>query len=121
MIYQIKNIFTFLLILVPFFLITGPAIPDIIITLSGLFFLFWFFLNKNKTELLNNNLIVFSLMFWLSLILISFFAYNKEKSLQEAIIFLRYLIIPICCYFLFFKDQKYLNYLLLLVLILVFL
>ena len=60
-------------------------------------------------------------MFWLSLILISFFAYNKEKSLQEAIIFLRYLIIPICCYFLFFKDQKYLNYLLLLVLILVFL
>ena len=37
MILQSKNILSYLYLLIPLFLITGPAIPDIIITLGGLF------------------------------------------------------------------------------------
>ena len=35
---------------------------------------------------------------------------NKEKSFQDAIIFLRLLLIPVGCYFIFFKNYKILNY-----------
>ena len=34
-----KKIFSVLLLLVPVLLITGPALPDIIITFAGIFFL----------------------------------------------------------------------------------
>ena len=37
MLVQVKNIFIFLILLIPLFLITGPALPDIIVSLSVVF------------------------------------------------------------------------------------
>ncbi len=113
MINQIKNIFIFLFILIPISLITGPAVPDLSITFGGIFCLIWITLKKNPKNLLQNNFIQISIIFWLSLILISFFSFNKEKSFQDSIIFFRYLLIPICLYFIFFREEKIFNYLLL--------
>ena len=121
MIYYFRNFFLLLFFLIPLFLVSGPAIPDISISFGVVFGILWFLLKERKHDLLQNNFIQLSILFWLSLFLISFFAVYKEKSFQEAFIYLRYLLIPICCYFIYFKSRTVFNYFLLFVLILVIL
>ncbi len=118
MINQIKNIFHILFILIPLSLISGPAIPDLTITFGGIFMLIWFFIKEKDYNIINNDFIKISFIFWLTLIFISFFSFNKKISFQDSIIFLRYLLIPICCYFIFFEKNKFLNYLIFVVFIL---
>ena len=119
MIYQVKELFTFLFILIPFFLITGPAVPDLTITFGVIFALLWISFKDRNKDLLNENFIRITLILWLSLLFISFFSFNKEKSFQDSIIFLRFLLIPIFFYFFYFKNNERLNYLLLIIFILV--
>ena len=89
--------FSFLFLLIPLFLITGPALPDIVITLGLIFGIIYFVYHKEYSELIKNNFIRISFIFWLSLIIISFFSYNKTNSFQDAFIFIRFLFIPILC------------------------
>jgi len=117
MINRINQLFIILLILLPLFLITGPAIPDIIITFSGIFFLIFIVFKEVKFSIINNSFVQISIIFWLSLIFISFFAVDKGRSFQDSIIFLRFLIIPISCYFLFFNKNKIFNYLIFIIFI----
>ena len=51
MILQSKNLFSYLFLLIPLFLITGPAIPDIVITLGVLFNILYLFIKKNMKTL----------------------------------------------------------------------
>ena len=100
------KLFTIFFMLVPFFLITGPALPDIIITFSSIYFLIIFLgINKNY-EFVKDKFFLISIFFWLSIIFISFFSYDKIKSFQDSIIFIRFLIIPTAAYFLFFNNSK---------------
>ncbi len=111
MINNFKYFFTYLFLLIPIALITGPAIPDIIISFGGIFTLFYFIFINKKILLIKNYLVQISIIFWIAMILISFFAIEVSKSVEDALIFLRFLIIPIACYYLFFKSEKILNYL----------
>ncbi len=121
MILQFKNLFTYLFLFIPLFLITGPALPDIIITVAVIFSLFYLiFLKKYKT-ILKINLIKISVIFWMSLIFISLFSYNKNNSFQDAFIFIRFLLLPIACYFIFFRDMKIFQKSLFIILIIVIL
>ena len=101
----INNFFLMVFILVPVFLITGPALPDISITFCGLFFLFYFIFLKRDYNFLKDNFFLISILFWFSLIFISFFAFDKTRSFQDSIIFIRLLIIPTIGYFLFFNNE----------------
>ena len=82
MIYQVRNLFAYLFFLIPIFLITGPAVPDITITFGCIFGLCLLFF-KNRNDLINNNLVILSLFFWFMLIFISCFAINKVESFQD--------------------------------------
>ena len=119
MILQSKNLFSYLFLLIPLFLITGPAIPDIVITLGVIFGIFYIFYQKEYENFIKLNLFRISIIFWLSLILISFFSYNKTYSFQDSLIFIRFLLIPFFCYFLFFRDKKVFERLLLVLFIIV--
>ena len=119
MIPQTEKIFSYLFLLVPLFLITGPAIPDIVITLGVIFGIFYFVYLKIYDDLLKISLFRVTILFWLSLIFISFFSYNKFNSFQDSLIFIRFLLIPIFCYFLFFNNEKIFQRSLLLIFILV--
>ena len=120
MLIKIKSYFAYLYLLIPLFLITGPAIPDITITFGGIFFLLWFFFYERKHDLIEkNNFFYITIIFWISLIFVSFFAINKEKSFQDSLIFIRILLIPICCYFVFFSNLRIFYYLSLFISILV--
>ena len=56
MIPQTEKIFSYLFLLVPLFLITGPAIPDIVITLGVIFGIFYFVYLKIYDDLLKISL-----------------------------------------------------------------
>ncbi len=114
-----KKLFTYLLLLVPFFLITGPALPDIVITLSLIFGAYYLIFKKEYKEIINISFFKISIIFWLSLIFISIFSYNKSSSFQDSIIFIRFLLIPIFCYFVFFKNTKIVERCLLIIFVLV--
>jgi len=109
MINKISIFFTFLIIILPISLISGPAIPDLTITFSSIFFLFLIYYKKNFELLLENNLLILSIFFWGYLLLISIIAENKYLSFRDAIIFIRILFIPILFFYLFSIDKKYLE------------
>ncbi len=100
-----KKIFCFLLLLVPVFLITGPAIPDIVITCSGIFFLILILTKKYQFKILDFSWFKTSIIFWIFLIISSFFAQNFEKSFAESVIFIRLLLIPAVLLILLFEYQ----------------
>ena len=100
-----KKIFCGLLLFIPVFLITGPAIPDIIITFSSIFFLILIFLNKTQNEIAKLRWFNISIIFWIFLIISSFFAYNFTTAFTESIIFIRFLLIPIVVLIILFEYQ----------------
>ena len=114
-----EKFFSFLFLLIPLFLITGPALPDIVITLGLIFGIIYFVYHKEYSELIKINFIRISFIFWFSLIIISFFSYNKTNSFQDALIFIRFLFIPILCYFIFFKKSEFFKQTLLVITVLV--
>ncbi len=114
-----KKLFTYLFLLIPLFLITGPAIPDIVISLGSVFGIIYIIYHKEYKKILKNNFFKISIIFWLSLIFISFFSYNKSNSFEDSIIFIRFLLIPIFCYFIFFRNNKIFEKILIIILILV--
>ncbi len=119
MLEQTKTIFSYLLILIPLFLITGPAIPDIIISSSAIFGLIYFIYQNEYKDLLKINFVRISLLFWTSLLIISFFAINKVNSFQDSLIFLRFLLLPILIYFIFLKNKKLFDIILILIIVLI--
>ena len=92
---RITNFSFFLIITLPFSLISGPAIPDISISLTGLFFLCFLSYGKKFSEIYNNKWVFFSIIFWLFILFISLFSENKYLAYRDAIIFIRILFIPI--------------------------
>ena len=86
MILQSKNLISYLYLLIPLFLVTGPAIPDIVITLGILFGIFYTFYQKEYKNFIKLNLFRISIIFWICLILISFFSYIKNNSFQDSLI-----------------------------------
>ena len=117
MINKLTFFFIFVLLILPISLITGPAIPDISITFSAIFFSFLIFYNKDYKYLVKNKILLISLIFWLYLILISFFAENKYLSFRDAIIFIRILLIPILVYYLINQKTKIIEIILIIILI----
>ena len=106
MINNTDKFFVFFFMLIPVLLITGPALPDIVITLSSIYFLISFLLIKNNKYFLKDKFFLISILFWLSILFISFFAYDKIRSFQDSFIFIRFLIIPTIAYFFFFNNEK---------------
>ena len=119
MIQQFRILFSYLFLLIPLFLITGPAIPDITITFGSIFGIYYLVYLQQYKTLLSINFIKISIIFWLCLLFISIFSYNKYNSFQDGIIFIRFLLIPIFCYLLFFQNTKIFKRSLLIILILV--
>ncbi len=121
MTYKILRTFSTLFLFLPLFLITGPAIPDIIITL-GVIYGLYYFLFKDYRLYFNHKILFNSLIaFWITLIFISFFSVYKVQSFIDSIIFIRFLLIPVCIYLLFFKKDNQLFILTFIVFVLVFL
>ena len=119
MIFKVEKFFSYLFILIPLFLITGPAIPDIVITSGVIFSILYIVFLKEYQKILRINFFKASIIFWGSLILISFFSYNKINSFQDSLIFVRFLLIPFAAYYIYIKNDRILIRLLIVILVLV--
>ena len=98
------KLFFMLFSLIPLFLITGPALPDLVITFSIIYFLAIFIIIKKDYFFLKDNFFLITIFFWISILFISTFAYDKIRSFQDSIIFIRFLLIPIVAYYFFFNS-----------------
>lgn len=88
-----KTLFSFyiLVILVPLALILGPAVADIIISLSGIIFIYYLFKNRSFDKFLN--LLSLLIFLWLSyLIIISLFSNDPKLSLEASLFYFRFFI-----------------------------
>ena len=100
-----RKFFAFFLILLPISLISGPAIPDITVTLSSIMFLIYLFYNKNIKYLSKYNWFKISIVFWLYLLVASLFAFNVFEAFSNSLIFIRYFMIPIILIYFVFEDR----------------
>ncbi len=103
MILQHKNILNYIYFFIPLFLITGPALPDISITI---FILIIIIFKRNLIRKINEPWMFFLFLLWLWFLIISFFAYNFEKSIIDAIIFGRFIFFIILSFLIFDYFDK---------------
>lgn len=110
------------ILLLPIALITGPFIPDAIITLSSLFFLFEYFFLKKKIyeKLFFSNFFKLFFLFYIILILSSLFSEHILFSLQTSIAYLRFGIFALIVQFVTNNDEKFLKILFIVLILAIF-
>tara|TARA_Y100001970_G_scaffold199595_1_gene242796 strand:+ start:32421 stop:33764 length:1344 start_codon:yes stop_codon:yes gene_type:complete len=114
-IYDLKdNKFFFLFfllptLLIPFFLITGPFLPDLAVSISGIYIIFQIFFLK-KYEYLNFPVINIFFIFCLYIFTLSFFSFDVYLSLTETIFYVRFGFFTIFIYFILKKYDNFIKY-----------
>ena len=105
-----KNIFfTYLLILFPVTLITGPFIPEVI---SFLFFIVFFkFFKVHNKNFFKDKIILFLTLYYFYLLIISFFKIEILEILSDQFYYFRFIIFSLVIYYLIKENKNILNYL----------
>ena len=120
---KIINSSIYLFYLIPIFLISGPALSDISLSLLSLLGIYFYI---DKKEIIFNNktlklFSLFSLLFLILLLLSGLFAHNIKISLTHGLLFIRFFLFCVAVFFLieknFIKVNKFLYYILTTVLI----
>ena len=101
----------FFISLVPFFLITGPFLPNLAISLSAIFFVFFYFKSKEIKFNLFKSKIFISYIFFLILIIISSLVSNFPlHSLDNSLFYLRFIFFAIFLSYLIEKYDDFVKY-----------
>ena len=101
---------SYILLLIPLALITGPFLPDLFLVVIVVSFITIIFAQK-KIEILDNIYFKIYLIICLILSLNSFLS-NNLSSLQSSIFYFRFGIFALACYFLINNNQNILKNLL---------
>ena len=105
---SLHKISLYLLYLLPISLISGPAIPDISITLICILFIVHI-INTKEFWWIKEGWIKAAILFWFSLLLISFFAKDKFSSFADSIVFIRLILLSIAIYVWIIQERKHLK------------
>ncbi len=111
--YNLKNlnpilINLFIVSIIPF-LILGPFLPDLIVSISALIFLYYIIKKKEFNYLLNKSIIIFFL-FCIIAITSSLFSEKILFSLKSSLFYFRIGIFSILIWYIVDKDKNILNY-----------
>jgi O-antigen ligase len=93
----------------PIFLVTGPFLPDLLVSLSSIFFLFLTFKKKLFTYYKNIFFKIF-VIFWIYITINSLFSVNILVSLKSSFFFLRFGVFSILIYYLISTNKKFLKF-----------
>lgn len=99
----INNILICLIVLFPIVLLSGPFLPDLIIVLTSIYFIYLTIKKNNFVKLFNTLLIKFLGIFWIYLIISSFFSDHIIFSLRSSLFYLRFIIFS--CFICFVLDS----------------
>ena len=106
---QQKLFFTLIIIMLPVALVSGPFIPDLIVSISSLWFLI-LIINKKLYYLFNNFFFKLFFLFWLLLIFSSLLSIEKKISLETSFFYLRFGIFSLLVLYLLNNDNKFGKY-----------
>ena len=102
------NLCTIFVVLIPPALVSGPFIPDFFLSIFCIFFFYQFFKKKNFIYF-QKKFFKFFLIFWLFLILNSFFSDNILHSLKISLFYIRFGILCILINFLIDNKKNFIN------------
>ena len=105
----LNNLYIGLLSLIIPLLILGPAIPDLIITLTSIIFLSCVVYEKNF-RIFNNNIFILILVFWFFLVVSSLQSEFLKVSLFSALSYLRIILFSILIFFILKKNTKIIDF-----------
>ena len=94
-----------LIILLPGFLITGPFLPDLSVSITALFFSIYCILERNY-KYFNNFLFKILFIFYLWILICSLFSENIIFSLSTSFFYIRFLLFSLALYFFLENDNK---------------
>ena len=77
---KIENFLSYLLLILPISLISGPFLPDLIISISSIIFLFFLFYKRNK--FFKNDFFIIVSIFYILIVINSFFSEQNLFSLK---------------------------------------
>ncbi len=105
-----NNFFTFLLILFPISLVSGPLLPEII---SFLFLIYFFldFSNFEKTNIFKNKIILFLSLLYFYFLFISFLKIELLEVLSDQFFYFRFILLSLAIYSLVSINKNIFNYL----------
>jgi len=104
------NFFHFLLILLPVSLISGPLLPDLIVTFISFYFFFVFYVKKNfKVTNSIKIFIKFFLIFYIIAIISSINSIEPIVSLKSSVLYIRFLFFVLGTYYLLKNNLNIIN------------
>ena len=104
-----NKILFFITCLVPFFLFTGPFLPDLFLSISSLYFLFFLKKKTFKRYFLNKFSIIFFV--WCAyLILLSIFSTNIMLSLESSLFYFRFGLFVLAIWYSIDTNIKFIKY-----------
>lgn len=119
---NLNNLSLIIIFLLPISLITGPAIPDIFLSLIALFFIIHQVFTKKEFKFLNNIYVISFFLFFFFIVIRTLFSNLPNTALFDygVIFYFRYLFFTLALIHIFFVKEKFLNYLFLLFFICLF-
>ena len=107
---KLNKIYILLLASIPFFLISGPFFPDVIVSFSSLVFLIYIFKHKLFYYFYKKPVIIF-FIFCIYCVLVSIFvAQNILLSFESSLFYFRVGVFACLIWYLIEKNKKILNY-----------
>ncbi len=106
---NILNIISLTIFLIPVSLISGPFIPDFLLSLSCLLFLFYCVKNK-QSDFFKINFFYLSSIFYFLILISAILSEEVYVSLKSVAFYFRFIVFSVCVYFIFSKNLKILNY-----------
>ncbi len=101
-------LFLFNILVIPFYL-TGPFLPDLCVSLSGLFFLVYVIKNK-EFNYFNNFYTKIFLIFYVYILFRSLFSQNIHLSLESSLFYFRFLFFTLSTYLCLLKIESFKKY-----------
>jgi O-antigen ligase len=97
-----------LTVLLPFFLITGPFLPDLAISICGILFIINLFSNSLKSfhKYLLNKFFIYFLLFWITIVISSLISSDILYSLKTSFFYIRFGIFTLSTWFLLENNKK---------------
>ena len=111
---KLLNLSSILFILIPLSLISGPFISDLFLVIIVINFILLSYINK-KYELFKSKFLLLFLLFWLIIIIVSFYSLNI-KSIQSSLFYFRFGLFSLAAYILIEEKKKIFEYILYLLL-----
>ena len=99
------NKFSYLVLLIPLLLLTGPFLPDFILSVTCIFFIL-LTIKEKKIHYFNNNFVKFFLLFWITLVISSLISENLINSLRSSFFYFRFGLIVIILNYLLIVSQR---------------